>query len=61
LHILKCNFKTQNIMYTIAYKNEDGDFVKWEDADVKTEFETHEEALNYIINVSPCGVDLEII
>lgn len=48
-------------MYTIAYKNEDGDFVKWEDADVKTEFETHEEALNYIINVSPCGVDLEII
>jgi len=61
LHILKCNFKTQKTMYTIAYKDENGNFVKWEDADVKTEFETYAEAINYINNASPCGVDLGII
>ncbi len=47
--------------YIIVYKNEEGETEFWEDADIKTEFPTYQEALNYITNVEPVDVELDIM
>ena len=49
-------------IYIIVYEDkETGNMLQWQDADIKTEFLTYDEAMNYIINIQPVGEDLDIM
>lgn len=49
-------------IYIIVYEDkETGKMLQWQDADIKAEFLTYNEALDYINNIQPVDCDLDIM
>lgn len=48
--------------YIVVFEDVDtGLFKQWEDADIRPEFVSYEDALDYIVNIQPVDVPLDIM